>query len=185
MLAYVFWHWTTGDPHGYEQLQQAFHGALARTAPPGFRGSVVFRVQGTAAWLGGAPAYADWYLVDGSAALDPLNVAAVSGDCREPHDRLASAMAAGAGSLLALRGEQADVAGARRATWLAKQRGMSYDAFYAALGSVPSVAHASLWRRQMVLGPTPEFGLLSAEPVGLPQNFQPLELELSPIWTGR
>jgi hypothetical protein len=62
---------------------------------------------------------------------------------------------------------------------------MSYDAFYAALGSVPSVAHASLWRRQMVLGPTPEFGLLSAEPVGLPQNFQPLELELSPIWTGR
>ena len=107
MLAYVFWHWPSPEngSDAYEDLQRAFHRVLAQAAPTGFRGSFVFRLDGHAAWLGGTPAYADWYLVDGSAALDPLNVAAVSGACQEPHDRLARAAAAGVGSLLALRGE--------------------------------------------------------------------------------
>jgi len=179
MLAYVFWHWPSPEigPDAYEDLLRAFHRALAQAAPAGFRGSVVFRVDGGAPWLGGAPAYADWYLVDGSAALDPLNVAAVSGVCQEPHDRVAHLAAAGVGSLLALRGQQANVAAARRSTWLAKPKGMPYADFYAALESVPD----SLWRRQMVLGPTPEFGILSADPVTVPAAFQPLELKLSPI----
>ena len=179
MLAYVFWHWLGPEigTDAYEALQRAFHRALAQAAPPGFRESVVFRVEGDAAWLGGAPAYVDWYLLDGSAALDPLNVAAVSGACQEPHDRVAHAAAAGVGSLLGLHGEQANVAAARHATWLAKPKGMPYADFYAALESVPD----SLWRRQMVLGPTPEFAVLSAGPVTLPAAFQPLQLKLSPI----
>src|SRR5207253_1488186 len=81
--------------------------------------------------------------------LDPLKVAAVSGACQEPHDRVAHAAAAGMGSLLGLRGQQANVAAARYSTWLAKPKGMPYADFYAALESVPD----SLWRRQMVLGP--------------------------------
>lgn len=179
MLAYVFWHWPGPEigTEAYEGLQRAFHRALAQAAPPGFHESVVFRVDGGAAWLGGAPAYADWYVLDDSAALDPLNLAAVSGACQEPHDRVARAAAAGVGSLLALHGEQANVAAARHSTWLAKPKGMRYADFYAALESVPD----SLWRRQMVLGPTPEFGVLSAGPVSLPAAFQPLQLKLSPI----
>lgn len=179
MLAYVFWHWPGPEigSDAYEDLQLAFHRALAQVAPTGFRGSFVFRLDGHAAWLGGAPAYADWYLVDGSAALDPLNVAAVSGACQEPHDRLARAAAAGVGSLLALRGEQADVAAARRSTWLAKPKGVPYGEFYAAVDPLAG----SLWRRQMVLGPTPEFGLLSAEQIQVPPRFEALELKLSPI----
>src|SRR5580765_1368085 len=98
MLAYVFWHWPRPDHAAaeYERGQLAFHRALAHAAPRGFLSSLTFRVSGTAAWLGGSPAYADWYLVDNSAALDPLNVAAVSGVCEAPHRQVAQAMAAGA-----------------------------------------------------------------------------------------
>jgi hypothetical protein len=179
MLAYVFWHWPNPDvgTDAYERLQQDFHRALADAAPAGFRRSVVFRVEGGAPWLGGLPAYADWYLLDGSAALDPLNVAAVSGDCQEPHDRAARAASAGVGSLLALRGEQADVAAARQMTWLAKPKGMPYADLYAALEPVDG----SLWRRQMVLGPTPEFGILSAERVDVPPTFATIDLRVTPI----
>ena len=87
MLAYVFWHWSKPDvtPADYERYQRAFHAALANSAPRGFLKSPPFRIEGQAAWLGGAPAYADWYLVEDWAALDPLNVAAVSGVCETPH----------------------------------------------------------------------------------------------------
>jgi hypothetical protein len=180
MLAYVFWHWPSGnvEPRDYEQLLRQFHAALADAAPLGFRGSCVFRVTGSAPWLGSAPAYADWYLVDGSAALDPLNVAAVSGACQQPHDQAARAADKGVGSLLALHGEQADIASARVSTWLAKPKGMPYDEFYAATQAVLDPNQASLWRRQMVLGPTPEFGILSAEPVPIQDVFQPHQLHL-------
>jgi hypothetical protein len=179
MLAYVFWHWPSPDvgTDAYEQLQQDFQRALADAAPAGFRRSVVFRVDGGAPWLGGVPAYADWYLLDGSAALDPLNVAAVSGGCQEPHDRAARAASAGVGSLLALHGEHADVPAARHMAWLAKPKGMPYADFYAALESV----RGSLWRRQMVLGPTPEFGILSGEPIDVPGTFEAIDLRVSPI----
>ena len=183
MLAYVFWHWPSSNVEAgeYEHLLQRFHAALGDAAPPGFRGSVVFRIAGNAPWLGGTPAYADWYLVDGSAALDPLNVAAVSGACQAPHDQVARAADKGVGSLLAPRGERADIAAARLSTWLAKPKGMPYDEFYAATQAVLGPARGTLWRRQMVLGPTPEFGILSAEPVPLQDAFQPLQLELSAL----
>jgi hypothetical protein len=186
MLAYVFWHWprSSVQSEAYEQLQRDFQRALAQAAPPGFLGSVVFRLEGQAAWLGGAPAYADWYLVDGSAALDPLNVAAVSGACEEPHARVAGAALAGVGSLFAVRSGSAELATARSASWFAKPSGMPYETFYTTLQTVPGLDGASVWRRQMVLGPTPEFGILSASPVPLPAHFQPGLLELTPIWTG-
>lgn len=179
MLAYVFWHWAhvghVADE--YEHAQRAFHRALAQAAPQGFIASSVFRVQAQAPWLGGAPAYADWYLLESSGAIDPLNVAAVSGVCEEPHARVARAMAAGAGSLFALRGERADLASARHTAFLTKPRTTPYDAFYAEV----EPQHASLWRRQLVLGPTPEFCLLSTAPLELSAAFQPLRLELHHI----
>ena len=183
MLAYVFWHWPQADRHAaeYERIQRAFHRALAESAPSGFLRSTVFRLGAHAPWLGGAPAYADWYLVDSSAALDPLNVAAVSGICEQPHAEVARAMAAGAGSLLTLRGEVANVEAARHATWLTKPRSMAYDAFYAEVASASAATQVSLWRRTMVLGPTPEFVVLSPASLSLSDTLQPLHLELTPI----
>jgi len=181
MLAYVFWHWPAQDQSttDYEALQRAFHAALARSAPPGFQRSFAFRLDGSAPWLRGAPAYADWYLVDGSPALDPLNAAAVSGVCEESHDRIARAMAAGAGSLLGLYDGQAAVHSARRATFVAKPRGMPYDRFKFEMGSLPC---SGVWRRQMVLGPTPEFVLLSESPIAVPSEYSLFGLSLAPIF---
>ncbi|MBV9134487.1 MAG: hypothetical protein JO318_17415 [Chloroflexi bacterium] len=182
MLAYVFWHWPAPDHRAaeYEQLQADFHAALAQAHPPGFECSLVFRVDGEAPWLGGSPAYADWYLVRDSAALDPLNVAAVTGVCEQPHAKVAHAMAAGAGSLLALRGDaDPNVGAARHLTWLTKPRPMPYTDFYAAVSATPA---ASLWRRTMVLGPNPEFALLTAAAPPALTEFTPLTLGLTPVW---
>jgi hypothetical protein len=190
MLAYVFWHWPKPDlsPAEYEQLQRAFHAALAAAKPTGFVRSTPLRVDGQAPWLktagaGGAhvPAYADWYLVDDFAALGPLNTQAVSGVCEAPHTAVAHAMALGAGSLLTLHGEPPvpDVATTRHTAWLTKPRDMPYADFYAAVATV--TPPTSLWRRAMVLGPTPEFALLAATPPEIPDTLQPLRLTLTPL----
>jgi hypothetical protein len=183
MLAYLFWHWPTAGvaTSEYERMQVDFHRALAGAGVSGFQGSTIFRIDGQAPWVGGSPAYADWYLLDGSSVLDPLNEAAVSGLRKGPHDVLAHSMGAGAGSLLQLRGPAADVPGARWSTWLAKPRGMPYDPFYARLGSVSALAGVSIWRRQMVLGPTLEFGLLSPDRLELPSGFESIALRIEPI----
>jgi hypothetical protein len=181
MLAYVFWHWPNADAaHEYDELQRAFHSALSQSAPAGFVRSYAFRVDGAAPWLGGAPAYSDWYLVEDSAALDPLNVAAVSGVCEQPHASVAHAMAAGAGSLFTLHGAAAaDLGHAQALTFLAKPRDLPYADFYRA---VPMSGEASLWRRTMVLGPTPEFALLTHQSHNGLEKFQPLSLALNRIY---
>jgi hypothetical protein len=133
--------------------------------------------------VGGSPAYVDWYLLEASAALDGLNEAAVSGMRKGPHDVLARAMGAGAGSLLQARTpvDAPAIGAARWATWLAKPKGMPYDPFYQRLAPVYTRPDVSLWRRQMVLGPTTEFGLLSVEPVQLPAGLESLALRLEPV----
>lgn len=169
MLAYVFWHWPRpeADQPAYERDMADFHAALARGGVSGLLGSAVYRTAG-AAWLGGAGAnYVDWYLLDGSPALDVLNEAAVTGQPKEPHDRVARASGGSAGGLLRLqRGDEAAARGvlaAPGAVWLAKQRGTGYEDFYTRLQSWLDAGGVTLWRRQMVLGPTPEFGLLGAD----------------------
>src|SRR5918912_1052048 len=140
MLAYLFWHWPADAAQSpeYERLQQDFHRSLAEAGIDGFQGSTSFRIDGQAAWLGGAPAYVDWYLLQTSAGLDALNEAAVAGVRKGPHDVLARAMGAGAGSLLQARTpvDFPAVRAARWATWLAKPRGMPYDPFYQRLAPV-------------------------------------------------
>ena len=51
-------------------------------------------------------------------------------------------------------------------------------------------AHASLWRRQLVLGPAPEFCLLAGEvpagvaPTRLPAGWVATTLEREALWSG-
>ncbi len=186
MLAYVFWHWSKADvsPADYERYQRDFHAALATSAPSGFLRSAAFRIDGQAPWLGGAPAYADWYLVEDSAALDPLNEAAVTGVCEAPHTLVAQAMSAGAGLLLTLHPDATppDLVSARSATFLTKPREMPYADFYAAVAAVADAQNSTVWRRTMVLGPTPEFTALSPTTPRFPSTLHPLALSLSPLY---
>ena len=184
MLAYVFWHCPSDGTSrdAYERGLAAFHRALRDAPPRGFRRSAVSRARGMP-WLPtDGPGYEDWYLVDDSAALDPLNEAAVSGARKAPHDEVARLAVAGAGGLYGLRAGSADGAAAQFAAWFAKPQGMSYEALDALLRSWLARDGVGLWRRQMVLGPTPEFCLRSPDRLELPEELAPLSIELEPVW---
>ena len=164
MLAYVFWHRPDGDEiAAYEARLTGFHAALAEHPPAGFAGSAALRVQ-EAPWLpGDGPAYEDWYAVETWEALGGLNEAAVRGERAQPHDAVAASARAGAGGVYRLIEGPAELA-ATRTSWLAKPDGVDRDAFHAQLAG----PGRSLWMRQMVLGPAPEYAVRSGAPVVLP-----------------
>ena len=173
MLAYIFWHWPErgAELANYERAMLDFHAALKTQAPAGFDASWTFRPS-SLPWLpSDARPYEDWYLVEDFAALGPLNEQAVAGRAKASHDAAARAAAAGAGALYRLmRGEPA-VAEAEYAAWITKGKQRSYEQLFAALEPLTARPGVSLWRRQMVLGPAPEFCLLAPAPVDLPAGY--------------
>ena len=182
MLAYVFWHWPQSHITRELYLEHlvAFHQTLGANKPRGFKRSVVFSIR-SANWLNtSGEAFEEWYLLEDSAAMDPLNDAAVSGVCEEPHNRVAREAADGTGGLYRLRTGQEDLAQSRFAVWLSKPNGVSYPDFYRALEPITSQQGVALWGRQMTLGPTTEFCIHSPAPIQLPENYTghtiPLEL---------
>ena len=58
---------------------------------------------------------------------------------------------------------------------------MPYAVFYARLKSWVEEPGVSLWRRMMVLGPPPEFCLISPSEVQLPAEMHPEVLRRKPI----
>jgi hypothetical protein len=153
VLAYVFWH-TPGAVDGtdsYEAALAAFHTSLDSGEISGFRGSHAFLVHG-ATWVPSPVVYEDWYLVDDFTALGELNEAAVSGHRRPPHDHVAAMAGEGMAGIYALRHGAAQVSDAPQTAWFDKTAGASYEEFLGRLAG-----RVSLWQRQMVLGPTPEF----------------------------
>ena len=180
MLAYVFWHWPQPviARGAYEDHLREFQKTLAANKSSGFQQSVVFRIRG-ASWLNTSDeSYEEWYLLDDSAAMDPLNEAAVSGACEEPHNRVAREAADGIGGLYRLREGVEDLDQAKFATWLSKPAGVSYRNFYADLHSLTSQPGIALWGRQMTLGPTTEFCIHSQTPIELPPGYNGLTLNL-------
>ena len=170
MLAYVFWHRPRAHvaPAHYETALARFHAALAEHPPDGFSGSVRVRLD-RAPWLAGedaGPAYEDWYLVDGWPAIGRLDAAAVHGPRRTPHDAVAGESGHGtAGIYRRMLGAPRPTG--RHATWFAKPDGLPYADLGAALDTRLQGRDASLWQRQMTLGPTPSLRLLAEAPVDL------------------
>jgi hypothetical protein len=184
MLAYVFWHWPQPeiDRGVYEEHLREFHQTLAANKSSGFQQSVVFRIRG-ASWLNTSDeAYEEWYLLDDSAAMDPLNVAAVSGACEEPHNRVAREAADGTGGLYRLRDGVEDLGQAKFAIWLSKPAGVSYKTFYADVQSLISQPGVALWGRQMTLGPTTEFCIHSQTPIELPTGYSGHSISLERVY---
>jgi hypothetical protein len=162
MLAYVFTHWPA-DPDrrgAYEAGVAGFHRGLAAAGSEGFERSFLYRVQG-AYWVGAEVGYEDWYLVEGSYALDPLNEIAVSPRLRPVHDTAAHAAGGGMGALYRLVSGLPEP-GSGEVSWLSKPAGEGYPEFYGRFS-----ADAVLWRRQMVLGAATEFMLEGDPPPGL------------------
>ena len=173
MLAYVFCHRPAGgvDIAVYESALTRFHAALASAPPSGFVSSSTFRV---------GDRYSDWYLIDGSAALDLLNAAAVSGARTPAHDAAARMAVDGVGKLYSLvSGEPA--AGPGFEIQFSKPAGVGYTDHYERLRLYSSGPGVSVWRRMMVLGPPPEFCLLAPSGVELPPEYRPEVLRREPI----
>jgi hypothetical protein len=150
-------------------------------------------VSGGGAGIAGG--YEDWYLLADFTALGVLNEAAVGRGHRTSHDRVARHFGTGAGGLYCLvEGEPLTspgaLAGASLAVWIARAPGSSRRGLGDLLGDGMDPCHASLWRRQLVLGPAPEFCLLTSEPTSgvaharLPAGWSAHTLEREPLFDG-
>jgi hypothetical protein len=144
MLAYLFWHRPSegADIAEYERRLRAFHRVISGP-------SASFRVDP----LPFAPedGYEDWYLVRTWSALGSLNDAAVTGARSGPHEAVAALAGAGWGGVYRLLHGAAVPPSSVR--WATKPSGVSYEDF------VQTLSATTLWQRQMVLGPAPEFCL--------------------------
>lgn len=143
MLAYVFWHRPRAgvEAAAYEQAQRAFHASLGIE-------SACFRLEALPFGDRGA-AYEDWYLVEDWTALGELNTAAVDAGRRPSHDAAASLSTEGWAGVFALADGPAAIP--TNTEWLDRP---------------PNEEGVTVWRRQMVLGPAPEFCLATVGSVG-------------------
>ncbi len=142
MLAYVFWHRPHAGTHAadYERRLNAFHSRLVAPSAS-FRTSALPFAEGAG--------YEDWYLVENWTELGELNTTAVSGAIKGQHDDVADVADEGWGGIYALvRGHPQPPLATR---WVSKPERESYEAF------LNGVQAATVWQRQMVLGPAPEF----------------------------
>lgn len=185
MLAYVFWHWKRVGVQrpDYEHRLRQFHQALADSPPEGFKSSWAAALS-KAPWANaGGDAYEDWYVVENSAALDPLNEAAITASRKLPHDEAAVVAAGGTAGLYRLR-EGTVVPAPRHAMWFSKPDGWSYSRLYDELLPLMNRDRA-LWGRQMTLGPALEFCLHASDVVELPDGIKAHSMALRSVFPER
>ncbi len=168
MLAYVFWHvpLPSADVDDYEARLGAFHVGLRADAPAGVGQSLTVGL-GAVPWLGDAPGYEDWYLVEDFAALGVLNGAAVSGAAVAPHDAAAAVVQGGTAAVMGHVAGALLPASPGWAAWLSKPVGVAYGRFHAELEAALD-GDGSAWQRQMVLGPASEYCVLADADRALP-----------------
>jgi len=178
-LAYAFYHRpaTRVDRAEYERALLGFHDTLARNPTPGFRGSAAFRLR-RVSWgpHRDRPLYVDWYVLSGFGDLDPVREVAYQPPWVEPHRTVAALFGEGWGALYASRG-RADPPGAPSfVTWFSapEGRGRSLLARWREAGPPSGI----LWRRQLALGPSPEYCYFAARPP--PTSLAPRSAVLAP-----
>jgi hypothetical protein len=108
--------------------------------------------------------YEDWYLVEDFAAIGVLNEAAVGRGHKTSHNEAARLMGSGTAAIFSLlEGDTAAMGRQGVSVWVGREPG-SARAEVAGLLVDGVAGPAALWRRQLVLGPAPEFCLLAREP---------------------
>ena len=75
--------------------------------------------------------------------------------------------------------------GARYSTWIEKPMGASYKSSYEEVAKMVGDRKTDLWRRQMVLGPSPQFCVHSDRVLDLPVSLRPVTSEVSVVSSTR
>jgi hypothetical protein len=201
-LAYVFWHMPDprADAERYAAAQVQFQRSLARRPPIGFRGSTVCRLGPAPPWLPApgashgataAQAYEDWYLLDDWTAIGVLREAALARGHASRHERAARHVAVGTAGIYRLcDGPSAPATtAASLAIWIAPARGADHSGV-GELAADGLVGDATLWRRELSLGPAPEYCVLTDEPPAgvasgrLPAGWRTITCPREGIWPG-
>ncbi|MCI4365751.1 MAG: hypothetical protein L3K10_06815 [Thermoplasmata archaeon] len=163
-LAYVFFHRPKRSVGAREYVRALvrFHRGLAVAHPDGFQESAAFSCS-RAPWkeTRPGPIYLDWYVVDGFPALDPLREVAYRPPWVGMHRAIARRADVGWGAVYSARSEARAPKRTERLRWFS-----STEATVAWLDSRARepVSEGTLWRRQLALGPSPEFCWASEVP---------------------
>ncbi len=158
VLAYLLWHQRARGipPQRYQKALRSFHRSLAEHRPRGYLGSVVLRYDGIP-WAGPGECYEDSYFVSTFAALGTLDERAASGPPHEvPHQHIAQLSTHGAGGLYRLLAGAPGGSRTSRTLWLRKRDGRTYAEVRARLAELPHPPGASVWVRELGLGPAPD-----------------------------
>ncbi len=163
MLAYVFWHRPAPGtaPESYERDQDRLQRSLAARPPEGLRGSACFRAPDLPWLADGGAGYEDWYLVDDWAALGVLRQAAMAVGHRSAHDTAARHAGEGTGGVYRLSEGGVSFADVRLAVWVTVEREHPEGGVASLLlGDGLDRERSGLWRRELALGPAPEYCVL-------------------------
>jgi hypothetical protein len=158
MLAYIFWHRPLApvDRQAYEDALLDFQRDLVAQPSPGLIAVATYRIE-PVPWLSGQAGYEDWYLLEGSWAMDPLNSFALAGRTQASHDSVATQADEGHGGLYAHVGGEIFPSPHATIYWLSRPRGIQWHTGLAPIRA--ACPRAVLWRRQMVLAPASEFAV--------------------------
>ncbi len=168
MIAYVFWYSARADVdlRKFDEGMRAFHRGLAHHPPPGFASSRSFRT-GPLPWAERATSYEDWYLVEDFTGLGRLNERAAAGGHAEAHDHVAEYSEQGAGSVYALEAGEASLVPLVM-YWFDRPEELTTPTFINETRALVKAAGATLWRRQLSLGPAREYCVHSMARLDLP-----------------
>lgn len=199
ILKFVLWTWpsATATVADFLDSRVKFHQVLTHTKVDGFLGSAVFRVDSApfagaflfenSPWsVGHKTVFEEWYLFHGSAALDAVNERVHSGPYRESHGKFLRQDLGGecAGLYYVRKGDlEPAVSGIKTACTLwFNQAYATYDVLLERLAPTMSSSGSVLWRRLLVLGPTPEFHLDVDASVTLPEDLKPYRVKRTRAW---
>ena len=200
ILKFVLWTWPSAvaDAAEYEDHRVKFHQVLAHKKVEGYLGSGLFKIDTApwagsflfenSPWLGGhKTVYEEWYLFNGSASLDAVNEATIAGPYKDSHAKfLRKDLGGECAGLYYLRSGDLEhalsgITQSECSAWFGKTYA-TYDDLVERLTPIMSSSGSVLWRRLLVLGPTPEFHLDVDASVTLPGDLRPCWVKRTRIW---